>query len=309
MHILQSVTPMASPSGYSPSQIKTAYGLPSTGGEGTTIAIIDAYNTPSLTGDLATFSNQFNLPQANLVVHKMSTNLATNTGWGIETCLDVEWAHAIAPYATILLVEAKSAASNDLIPAIQYATSQSGVVAVSMSWGTAEFQSESSYDSLFTSSHGAVFFASSGDTGSGVNWPACSSNVVAVGGTTLTLSADETVLSETAWSNSSGGISTYEPAPSYQTSYGLNYSGRAVPDVSYDANPSTGVSVCYNSNWYVCGGTSVGAPQWAAIYALAQAATHTNLYFDAKYAYSSYFRDITSGSNANYNAGPGYDLV
>jgi subtilase family serine protease len=223
--------------------------------------------------------------------------------------LDVEWAHAIAPYATILLVEAKSADSNDLISAIQYAASQSGVVAVSMSWGTPEFLGENSYDSLFTSSYGAAFFASSGDNGSGVIWPACSPNVVAVGGTTLNLASNGTVISETAWSESGGGVSVYEPMPVYQTSYGLNYSGRAVPDVSYDADPSTGVSVCYNSNWYVFGGTSVGAPQWAAIYALSLSATNANLYFDAKYAYSSCFRDITSGSNGNYAAGPGYDLV
>ncbi|HMK93776.1 MAG TPA: hypothetical protein VK536_00095 [Candidatus Limnocylindrales bacterium] len=308
MHILQNASPMDAPYGYTPSQIKTAYGLPSSGGAGTTIAIIDAYNTPSIANDLATFSSQFNLPQTNLVVHEMSTNLAENTGWGQETCLDVEWAHAIAPYATILLVEAKSDDSNDLIPAIQYATNQSGVVAVSMSWGTTEFLEETSYDSLFTSSYGAAFFASSGDTGAEVNWPACSPNVVAVGGTTLKLTSSGSVISETAWSESSGGVSSYEPMPAYQTSYGLNYLGRAVPDVSYDADPSTGFSVCYNSAWFTVGGTSAGAPQWAAIYALALSATHTNLYFDAKYSYSSYFRD-TSGSNGNASTGPEYNLV
>jgi hypothetical protein len=308
MHISQ-LASTSGFSGYSPTQIKTAYGLPATGGNGTTIAIIDAYDTPSLTTDLATFCARYDLPPTNLTVHKMSANLATETGWSEETCLDVEWAHAIAPYAAILLVEATSPLSNDLTSAIQYATSQPGVVAVSMSWGGPEFPTENSYDSLFTSSYGAAFFASSGDDGAGVSWPACSPNVVAVGGTTLNLTSNGTVNSETAWSGSGGGVSVYEPMPVYQTSYGLNYSGRAVPDVSYDANPSTGVSVCYDSNWYIMGGTSVGTPQWAAIYALALSATHANLYFDAKYAYSSYFRDITSGSNGNYSAGPGYDLV
>ena len=264
MHVMLSVQPYIAP--YSPSQIKTAYNLPATGGSGTTIAIIDAYGDPSINADLTTFSTQYNLPAANLVIHQMASNLGANTGWAEETALDVEWAHAIAPSATILLVEAKSPSSSDLIPAIQYATSQSGVVAVSMSWGTAEYSGENSYDSLFSGSSGIAFFASTGDGGAGVNWPACSPNVVAVGGTNLALNPDGTVISETGWSGSGGGVSVYESQPSYQANFGLNYSGRSVPDVAYNAG--YGVAVYYNSQLYSIGGTSAGAPQWAAIYAL-----------------------------------------
>jgi hypothetical protein len=314
MHIVQNASPMNSPSGYSPTQIKNAYGLPFSGGAGTTIAIIDAYFTQTIWNDLSLFSNQFNLPiptNNTFEVYNMSTTIGVaNNKWATETCLDVEWAHAIAPEAKILLVEAKSADSNDLISGIDYALSLPGVVAISMSWGIHEFSEETSYDSILTSNYGTVLFASSGDNGAGVDWPACSPNVVAVGGTTLNLnSTDGTVTSEVAWSRSGGGVSAYEPIPSYQSSYGLTTTNRAVPDVSYDANPSTGVSVCYNSQWIVVGGTSVGAPQWAAIQALGLSATSANLYGKAKSAYSSYFRDITSGSNGLYNATAGYDYV
>ena len=315
MHIVQSVDPLNSPAGYSPSQIKTAYGLPTSGGAGATIAIIDAYNTTTIWNDLTVFSSTFNLPpptSSNFEIYNMSTSLRQNSGWAEETCLDVEWAHAIAPYAMILLVQATDNSESSLLAAVDYARNCPGVVAISMSWGGPEDSSVTSDDSYFTSINGAVFFASSGDQGSNsgaVDWPASSPNVVAVGGTTLNLNSDGTVISETAWSGSGGGVSAYEPAPQYQTSYGLNYPMRAVPDVSYDANPQTGVAVRYNSGWIVIGGTSVGAPQWAAIQADGLSATNANLYGQAKSAYSSYFRDVTSGSNGLYNAGQGYDLV
>lgn len=313
MHIIQP-SGSTDPPGYTPAQIRVAYGLPSSGGAGTTIAIIDAYNTSTVQADLAFFSNYFNLPTPNLEIRPMATNLGTDTGWAQETCLDVEWAHAIAPDAKILLVEAVNNTRSSLLSAINYATSRSDVVAISMSWGGDEppsrgYYNYAYYDSQLTSNYGTVFFASAGDNGTQVLWPASSANVVAVGGTTLNLNTDGTVISETAWNESGGGISTYEPRPSYQTSYGLSYPKRAVPDVSYDANPSTGVSVYCNSSWYKVGGTSAGAPQWAAIHALGLSATNANLYQKAKLDYSSYFRDITSGSNGGYNATLGYDCV
>ncbi len=156
---------------------------------------------------------------------------------------------------------------------------------------------------------GIAFFASSGDHAEEVIYPASSVNVVGVGGTTLNLALDGTVISETGWSGSGGGKSDYEPLPSYQSNYGLTTSKRTVPDVSYNADPSTGVSVYYNGFWYIVGGTSAGAPQWAAIHALGLSASNVYLYGKAEVAYSSYFRDITSGSNGNYNAMPGYDNV
>jgi subtilase family serine protease len=183
-----------------------------------------------------------------------------------------------------------------------------------MSWGGSEFSTETYYDSYFATP-GIVFFASSGDNGAGVIWPSSSPNVVGVGGTTLNLDSSGAVTSETAWSGSGGGVSAYEAKPTYQTNYGVTTARRAVPDVSYDADPNTGVLVYDStpyqgsSGWWVVGGTSAGAPQWAAIQALGLSANNNNFYQDAaSSAYASYFRDITSGSNG-YAAGPGYDLV
>jgi subtilase family serine protease len=307
---------MALVAGLSPTQIRTAYNLPSTGGSGT-IAIVDAFDDPTALNDLNVFSSQFGLPAPNFEKHTMTSGIPTNGGWALEMSLDVQWAHAIAPSAKILLVEATSNGDADLLAAVDYARSRSDVVAISMSWGGPEFSGESSYDSYFTSTYGATFFASSGDSGAGVSWPAVSANVVGVGGTTLTFTGGGAVASETAWSGSGGGISAYIAEPSYQVTYGVpGVNGkRAVPDVSYDADPNSGVSV-YDSTpyygstgWWVVGGTSAGSPQWAAIQSLGLTATNNNFYVDAKSAsYSSYFRDITSGSNG-HPATIGYDLV
>ena len=300
------------PQGYSVSQIRTAYNLPSSGGTNNTIALIDAFDTSNILNYFNTFSNQYGLPDngtGNFLVHKMAQNIQYDSAWSLETCLDIEWAHAIAPNATILLVEAIAPTDTALLSAIDYATSQPNVVAVSMSWGGEESYDETNYshESHFNKP-GVTFFASSGDEGSTVMWPAASANVVSVGGTTLNLNPDGTVISETAWRNSSGGLSAYVARPEYQTNYGLNFANRAVPDVSYNANVFTGVPV-YNGTWWKLGGTSAGAPQWAAIHTLGLSATNNNLYSQAKSAYSSYFRDITQGSNYVNSTTSGYDLV
>ncbi|MGA2683367.1 MAG: hypothetical protein ABSF44_16405 [Candidatus Bathyarchaeia archaeon] len=307
------------PDPLTPSQIINAYHLTSTtGGAGKTIAIVDAYNDPTIAGDLAVFSSNFGLPAANFVEHQMSSGISTNSRWAIEISLDVEWAHAIAPQATILLVEATSNAFADLMNAVSYATSYPGVVALSMSWGGGESSTQLAYDSYFAnamSQHGIVCFASSGDNGAGVIWPSTSPYVVAVGGTTLNLGSGGTVTSETAWSGSGGGVSALETQPAYQATYGLAYGKRSTPDVSYDADPNTGLyvydSTPYNgqAGWWDVGGTSAGSPQWAAIQALGLTANNNNFYQIAKSAaYSTDFRDIVSGSNG-YPAGPGYDLA
>ncbi len=314
-HPLIHVRPMAatpSSAALTPAQMRSAYGLPSTGGAGTTIAIVDAYDDPNVLNDLTVFSTQYSLLPISFAEHKMATTISVDTGWALETSLDVQWAHAIAPNATILLVEARSNSLGDLLAAVSYAKSQPNVIAVSMSWGGSEFNTETSYDSYFSSST-ITFFASSGDNGAGVIWPASSPNVVAVGGTTLKVASGSMV--ETGWSGSGGGVSRYEPKPAFQTNFGLSGSMRAVPDVSYDADPNTGVPV-YDSlgysghyGWFQVGGTSAGAPQWAAIQALGLTASNNNFYQDAKSSsYASYFRDITSGSNG-YQASLGYDYV
>jgi subtilase family serine protease len=180
-----------------------------------------------------------------------------------------------------------------------------------MNWGGSEGSWQLSYDSLLTSSYGATFFASSGDSGTSVPliWPASSPNAVAVGGTTLNLASDGSVTSETAWGGSGGGTSSVEAKPNYQATYGLAGTGRCVPDVSYDADPATGFSVYCDGSWIAIGGTSAGAPQWAAIDALTCSVSNVNLYQKAKNAYSTYFRDITSGSNGAFTAASGYDEV
>lgn len=295
-------------SGVTPTAIKAAYNLPETGGQGT-IAIIDAYDNPYVASDLKVFCTQFGLPQATLEVHKMTSTVRGNTNWGLEIALDVQWAHAIAPNAKILLVEARSNSISDLLSAVNYAKGRSDVVAISMSWGSSEFSSEASYDSYFTSSYGAAFYASSGDNGAGTSWPSVSSRVISVGGTTLSF-ANGAVSSETAWSGSGGGVSTYISKPTYQS--GLSYQKRATPDVSYNGDPNSGFAVydSYGYGWVVVGGTSAGAPQWAAIHALGLTATATNIYnsYSQTGSYGADFRDITSGSNG-YSASVGYDLA
>jgi subtilase family serine protease len=297
------------PHGLSPQAIKQVYNLPATGGHGT-IAIIGAYNDKTIEGDLGVFSKQFGLTACTTAngcfeKHLMSSGASTNSGWALETSLDVEWSHAIAPNAKILLVAAKTPSGPNLLAAIDYARNRADVVAVSMSWGGAESPDEIGLDSHFVSTRNIAFFASSGDSGYGVSWPAASKNVIAVGGTSLALSSTGTLRAETAWSGSGGGVSAYEAESTWQKNYSIPKANghRAVPDVSYDADPASGFSVYKTtgkskSNWYVLGGTSAGAPQWAAIHSLGLSALPTNLYSDkASAANGKYFRDIVSGSN------------
>jgi subtilase family serine protease len=338
-------TPLSTSGGYtyySPQEIRTAYGinqalLPNgqqATGAGQTIAIIDAYHDPNIQSDLATFDAAYGL-QAPSSFRQVQMGGVTqvNTGWAGETALDVEWAHAVAPQANLLLVEAPSADYSDLLAAVRWAASQSGVVAVSMSWGGSEFYNETAYDGTFATPAGHVsgsalpggvtFVASSGDQGAwyGPEWPAVSPNVLAVGGTSLNLTSQSTYASESAWSSSGGGYSRYEAEPSFQRS-AQGTSRRTSPDVAYDANPYTGM-VVFNSvglqsgqtGWWISGGTSAGAPQWAGIVALAdQARAAYGLGSLANGQVAVYnlpgsdFHDVTSGSNG-YSAVTGYDLA
>lgn len=293
------------PKGMTPDLIKKMYHLPQDGGKGT-IAIIGAYDDTSIEADLNDFSKQFNLPACTtkngcFEKHIVSSGTKSNSGWALETTLDVEWAHAIAPDAKILLVEAKTPSGANLLKAVDYAASRSDVVSISMSWGGGEFPEELSLDSHFKSVSGVVFFASSGDNGTGASWPASSPYVIGVGGTSISEHSG-TLVSETAWDGSGGGISAYEKAPSFQKNYSIPRAGgmRAIPDVSYDADPSSGFPIVRGGVWREVGGTSAGAPQWAAIAALG-----TGISLDAIYAdkagtnHHNYFRDIVSGINGD----------
>jgi subtilase family serine protease len=321
----------SSPSGLSPSTIKTVYGFNklSQTGAGQTIALVDAYDDPTIQADLDTFSTQFGLPttgSGSFTFTKATPQGTPRTdgGWALEISLDVEWAHAVAPQANILLVEAQTSSFTNLLGAVDYAVGQ-GAHTVSMSWGGTEFSAESNYDSHFNVP-GVMLLASAGDSGGVVNYPSASPYVVSVGGTMLDFNRSGTFSGETAWASGGGGASAYEPEPGYQTAYGISLSGRGTPDVSYDADPNSGVSVYDTTRyhgqtgWWQVGGTSAGAPQWAGLVALADQSratplTSANLISSPLYSaatgsvnYASNFRDITSGSNG-YPATIGYDLA
>ena len=329
---------------YSPTQIRHAYGLdqlsfPGTSaadGTGTTIAIVDAYSQPNIVSDLHQFDQNYGLADPVLTQVNQtggSTLPAGNTGWGEETSLDVEWAHAIAPGASILLVEASTNSLSDLMTAVDYARHAAGVVVVSMSFAGVEFGGENTSDSYFTTPtghSGVTFIASSGDTGSPANYPSASPNVLSVGGTSLTTDASGNYTSESAWSGSGGGLSGFEPQPAYQVGVVTqSVVDRATPDVAYDADPNTGFLIydTYNlGGWQQVGGTSDAAPQWAALVAIADqgraAAGKTSLDGATQLLpiiyevpQSTNFHDVTSGSSSSGNGGPaepavaGYDLA
>jgi subtilase family serine protease len=328
---------------FTPSQIRHAYGfdqivfIKPTGipqfpyifqpgdGTGQTIAIVDAYDDPTIASDVHVFDQKYGLPDPVLTKATPEGQPVVNGNWSGEISLDVEWSHAIAPNAKILLVEAKSASYTDLFNAVSYAAAQPGVSVVSMSFGGSEFAGETGYDSVFTTPYGhsgVTFVAASGDTGAPPEYPAASPNVLAVGGTALTLGANNVWSSEVGWSGSGGGVSPIEAKPSYQSGVTQSATQRTDPDVAYDADPNTGFSVYDStpyqnqSGWLDVGGTSAGAPQWAAMIAIAnQGRNFSGLgtLYGANYPLykalpSSGFHDITTGNNG-YAAGPGYDLV
>jgi subtilase family serine protease len=327
------------PTGKTPSQILHAYGFDqiSNQGSGQTIAIVDAFDDPNIESDLGAFDTKFGLPActtANGCFKKAFASGAkpnTNSGWALEISLDVEWAHAIAPAAKILLVEAASNSNSNLYQAVDYAVLE-GANVVSMSWGGGESSGETASDSHFAVNH-VIFTASSGDSGNGVEYPAASPYVVSVGGTTLNVSSQGVYQGETAWSGSGGGQSAFESEPSYQSGLPVPSDPapgqRGVPDVAYDADPNTGFpvydTVRYNGQrgWFQVGGTSAGAPQWAALFAIANSlrlsankaglSTASVLYVIAGSGYSTNYHDVTSGTNGTCGtlctAAPGYDYV
>ena len=281
----------------SPSDIKTHYSITSTyDGSGTTIAIVDAPGSvygSAITADLNTFSTYYGLPLVTSSNNffkqidlsngaKVTAN--SSSDWKMEVALDVEWAHAIAPKANIILVTAKSSGMADMMNAVQTAAAQPGVVAISMSWGGNEFSGETgaAYDGVFKTiqAQGIVLLASSGDSGNnGSNqaWPAVSPYVTAVGGTSITTVAYNlpSVTTEVAWNLGGGGASKYEPAQTFQTTnlvgdaaLSLSPKFRMVPDVAYNADPNKSpVAIVAGNGWFAIGGTSAGAPQWAGLVA------------------------------------------
>jgi len=324
-----------------PTTIRSAYNLPSSGGAGA-IAIVDAYNYPTALSDFNTFAKEYSLPEETSTQATASTNptfqvvYATGTkpesggsyieSWNLEEALDIEWSHAIAPGAKIYLVEAASASMSDLLYAVKVASALPGVREVSMSWGGSESSNETfSYDPYFTSTS-VTYFAAGGDASDELEYPSASPYVISVGGTTLNRNNAGTLTSETGWSDSGCGISRYEARPAFQNVVSDDVgSHRGANDVAFDANPNTGVMV-YDSTplygeegWWAVGGTSVGTPAWAGVVNLASfyndnvaagsQAENTRLYdnLDTDETYAAAFRDITSGDDGRTDCTVGWD--
>jgi subtilase family serine protease len=312
------------PSGKWPSDISAAYNF-TPGGAGT-IAIVDAFDYPTALNDFNTFSQQFGLSTTNtgaaFQVVYANGKPRSNCGWAQESALDIEWAHATAPNAKIVLVLAKSNSFTDLFQAVEVAKAQLNVRQVSMSWGGSEFSSEATNDFHFgpLTTNSLSFFAASGDTGGKIIYPSVSPYVVAAGGTSLKLVGG--VWTETGWSGSGGGPSQYEQRPGYQSSIAdISGDHRGVPDFSFDADPNTGVAV-YDSTrcqglvgWMVFGGTSVSSPSLAGIVNSAHAGKADSAQDELKVLYSnagnygSEFNDVTAGTAGSFTADSAWDFV
>ncbi len=300
--------------GYFPAALQSAYDLTfasSKNGGGETVAIVDAYNDPYAQSDLNTYRSQFGLGPCTTtngcftqVDQEGKTKLpASSSSWSEEISLDLDMVSAICPKCNILLVEASSASIANLATAVAYAAQRANVV--SNSYGAAEFSGESSYDPYYT--QGVPITVSAGDNGYGVEYPAASPDVTAVGGTTLTGSAS-TGWNQIVWSGTGSGCSAYEPILAWQpTNSTVNCTGRTVADTAAVANPNTGVAV-YDSfhepGWLVFGGTSVASPIIASIYALAGVSASSSAAAEHLYGASSGFNSVLNGSN-----GPCYNYL
>ena len=320
-HVVNPNFATANPTGLIPKAISTAYAFPQSGGTGETIGIVDAYNDPTATSNLATFSSEFGLAPCTIsngcfaqVNQTGGSSLPhSTTMWAFEISLDIEWAHALAPNAHILLVEANSTSYTNMFAAVRYTAQHAQYV--NMSWGGTEFVGESTFDSTFTSYPGVSFFAASGDKSKQVSYPSASPDVISVGGTTLTVTSKTFAWgAETGWSTSGGGCSRYEKANAAQAAYptydqtGANCVGwRAAPDVAFDGSPTKGVAVYdtwgVTKGWMVVGGTSVSAVLMTGRSAIS--AVHVN----AAYVYGSSIKlyNVTTGWNG-HPCKTGYNL-
>ena len=315
----------ASPGGYGAASLQSAYNLPSaTGGVGQTVALIEAFDDPSVATDLATYRSQFGLPACSAAtgcLRVVNENGAASPlpsadqiGWAGEESLDVDMVSAACPNCHIIVVEANNQDSTDLYTSVNAAVSL-GAKFVSMSFGIPETSSDLTYDSQYLTHPGVVMTASTGDSGYGVTYPATAANVISVGGTSLTSSSSARGWSETAWSGAGSGCSHYDPEPAYQSGV-AGCASKADADISAVANPATGVAVYQTyegGGWTVYGGTSVSSPLVAAAYALVGTRPTTDNPGADLYAHKSSLNDVVSGSNGSCsplvlcNAGPGWD--
>ena len=337
-------TETCSTSGLCPSQVQGAYQFASLlanasmNGTGQAIVIIDACGDSSMASDVAQFDTTNHLPAINLTIYQpQGTPCSDPTGWGVETALDVEWAHAMAPGAAIHLVEAKSASNANLYGAWNYSLTNKLGLVFSNSWGGSGGCTATITKLLTTATKaGVTILASSGDSGAwgssqrlAAQQPADCPAVVTVGGTTLNVGTGGTYSSESAWSGSGGGYVPKTREPAYQTTANVSDSLKELgkPDVSAVANPSTGVWV-YDAaagGWFVVGGTSVACPIWAAFLADVNSWRAANAFgglgsvnaflYGSIYGvngglanYTAAFHDVTTGSNG-WSAGTGWDAA
>jgi subtilase family serine protease len=315
MHVKQpagfqanAVNPYATPSGFGPSDLRSAYNLAANGGAGQTVAIVDAYDDPNAASDLAAYRAQFGLGTlASGQFKKVSQTGSTTSlpsadaGWAEEESLDVDMVSAIAPKANIILVEGSSASFANLGKAVNEAVAL-GAKFVSNSYGGSDSSSDNSYTSSYYHHDGVAITASTGDGGYGVEFPASSQYVTAVGGTSLTKASNTRGWTETAWSGAGSGCSSYSTKGTWQTSV-TSCTHKANADVSAVADPNTGVAVydTYGGDpgWEVFGGTSVSSPIIAAVYADAGTPGTSDSPAAYPWAHTANLNDVTSGSNGS----------
>ena len=306
--------------GYGPSQLQSAYELPSSKkGKGQTIAIVDAFDDPNAASDLAVYRSNFGLPACNTSnpcfkkyneQGQQSNYPPPDSGWAVEMSLDLDMASAVCPNCNIILVEATTSGIVDLGKSVDEAV-KLGANVVSNSYGN--YNGKAPFGSKHYDHPGTIITASAGDSGYKVSEPAGYSSVVAVGGTTLITASGSRGWSETAWDGTGSGCELRLPKPSWQRDKGCK--GRTMNDVAAVADPNTGVAVydTYPSGgWFEVGGTSVASPLVASIFALAGNADTLDA-AQSLYTKSSSLWDVTSGSDGTCKhaylctAGPGYD--
>jgi subtilase family serine protease len=307
------------PSGYGPSALRQAYNLTASGSSATTIAIVDAYGYTNAEADLAVYRSTYGLPactSANGCFAKYNeagqkaAYPISNVGWSQETALDLDMASAACPNCKIILVEARTSSISDLATA-ENTAAKLGAHVISNSWGSGETGTQG-FESAFNHP-GVAITVSTGDSGYGVQFPASSPHVTAVGGTSLFTASNARGFSETAWVDGGSGCSKVYSKPSWQSDPLCTM--RMEADVSAVADPQTGVAVYAplsqrNSAWQIFGGTSVAAPLVGGIYA----ANGGSVTYGANpYANTGALNDVSSGTNGSCGgtyfctAGAGYD--
>lgn len=299
------------PAGYGPADLRSAYRLPVGGGDGRTVAIVDAGDDAGAEADLAVYRDHYGLPACttgNGCFRKVNqagraSPLPADAGWGVEISLDLDAVSATCPDCHLLLVEADSPGVDDMAAAVDTAVAL-GATVVSNSYGARENGDAPRLAGSYRHA-GVAMVVSSGDDGYGQpNVPAAYDSVVAVGGTTLTRTGDG--WHETAWSGAGSGCSAWIAKPSWQ--HDPNCPGRMVADVAAVADPDTGLAV-YDAHdgagWTVVGGTSAAAPVVAGIIALAG---HPDRFATAAHLYGTAgLTDVVGGANGTDRADCGGD--